>query len=424
MNIFIILIFAIGLLPSFAQDSVQLGKGLYSNPDDQAYVSTFFSILKNHKEGLDPFLGGKGPSINKYDISKMKFAFLTNRTEESADLVIFNWEKDLIEGMTRDENLSKQYGSNVFILKGIDPKSIASQGENNDEVTNFSYVLGAKSMPDSMDWKPNPHYMEKSHPLRQALGKESLVLLSPEEELFIRLYGDTAEACEFAKEFISSLGGFQKIMIGVMIHEMFHVKEGIDQLLALSKERSIEVDRKLLKAQLDESRLNDLLSTYTNLVFKIGINLGKGLDSKELLGKLFTVINSMKKDYPEAWKFIWDFEYTEGFAEYASAQSVVDVKLFTLAEKIDKEIKDQSNNIAYRTGTLGGLYLNQQQKINSFENAQDHKQSVWEIILDLKQIKSSGNIDDIINEHKIPKSEFETEIISIKEYLTSTLVEV
>lgn len=422
---------------AFGQDQC-LSSALYPNSvDEQDFVNTFMKVVENHKNGLDPLMGGSGPSISRYQIDKMKFAFIREAKDGKVDLVLFNWNLEVFDGLEKDEDLSKLYGKDVYILKGLDPEMIASQGENNDQLTNFSYILGANTYAESVrvkypgitisdefaNWKPHPKYMDRTHPLRKALNAETLVLLSPSEKLFKDQFGPSEEAKAYYDQMVKTKGGFKKIMNGVMVHEMFHIKENQDQTLGLVKEREDKTDRKQLAKELEDRRLVELLSSYTGLVFKIGRDISANDQSKKNLESLSVVIDSIKSEYPNAWNYIWNYEYTEGFAEYASAQSLVDAKLFTLPEIIDLEIKDTANNIAYRTGTLGGLYLRNNLKIMPFANQEDHSKSVWELVIEQEKVQSSGEINKIVEKNKLPDDEFQSEIDAIKEYLTSTVQE-
>ncbi len=421
-----------------AQDYSTLGSLLYpTKVDEQAYFRTFMIILEDHKKGNDPLMGGKGPSIHKFQIDKMKFGFLTNVRKTVVDIVLFNWDLDVFDDLKEDPKLTELYGKPIYILKNVDSKSISSQGFNGDKLSNFSYLLGANYFAESLrinfpgsrvseemaNWKPHREYMERNHPLRKTLNTETLVLLSPSEDLFFSQAGESAEAQSYFRRAINATGGFRKVMLGTTIHEMFHVKEGIDQTLGLAKARTINVDRKRLKPQLDDSRLRMLISVYARLVFKLGDHLPARGDSKYLLAQLATIIKALKVEFPNAWNFIWDYEYKEGFAEFSSAQSVVTAGLFSLSEKIELLKNDSNNNVAYRTGAIGGLYLYNHLQGMIFSDMEDHSKSVWELVLEQEQVVADGNLEDIILQNQISQQEFEPEIESIKDYLTSTVRE-
>lgn len=437
--LFMLVFFAFQAL---AQDCARLAEALYpeSRPE-QALVKDFLAIVQQHKNGNDPLLGGVGPGIQSFQIDKMKFAFLTNLKADSVDLVIFNWDLEVFPGLENDEALSRLYGKPIYVLRNLDPKTIGTQGDDGDLLVNFSYILGARSqeasmqakypgmtIPDSIiNWKPHPGYMDKTHPLRKALDVQELVLLSPQEELWYKQMGDMPEeAVSWVRNGMDSKGGFNKVMNAVFVHEMFHVKEGIDQTLSLAKERNVTtlVDRKDLHRELDSAKLKALISAYTDLVFQIGQRLKQNADATDLLSKLATVINTLKKDHLNAWRYIWDYEYTEGFAEYASVQSLVDAKIYTLDDKIEFVIGDADNNIAYRTGALGGLYLRNKLKKLPFSQQEDQHQSVWEIVLGEEKIAAAGDLAAILQEHALPSEQLEVEIEAIKEYLVSTVQEI
>ncbi len=264
-----------------------LSQKMYPNSaEDQAFVSKFFQIVEAHKTN-DPLLEGRGPSINEYSLDKIKFAYMINDTPDTIDLVFFNWTLPLFEGLEMHTDFSKLYGSNVYILKGINKKSVASQGKNRSEVTNFSYIFGAHYMemqikkdnpnyqvPEQiLDWKPNPDYMSRSHPLRVMLNTHTLVLLSPSKDLFLKQAGMTEQTKPYFEAMMNKNGGFYNMIMGMMVHEMFHVKEGEDQVNNLANKRKIDEDRKSLVTQLQtDTYLKSLMATYVKIVFTLGEN--------------------------------------------------------------------------------------------------------------------------------------------------------
>lgn len=408
---------------------VEIAKQLYSAPDEVEFVTKFFDIVELHRS-TDPLLEGKGPSIQEYSLDKLKFAFMRNETESTVDLILFNWNLEVISDFILHQQLSSVYGSPVYVLKGVDKKSIATQGENNDELANFSYLLGSKQMelmftqndpnaklPAWIDSFPHPDYMKRSHPLREALGVETLTMLSPDKGLLYRNIPTSLHA-EMDKS-IEEHGGFLYAYMGMMIHEMFHVKDGDDGYLGLVKERDVEPDRKLLKKQLEEdAHLRSLMSAYKNAIFTLA---AQKFENPTLLSEIATLIKELKEQYPEAWKFIWNYEFSEGFAEYASAYSMVHAGVVTLDQEIEHQIADPSNNFAYRTGALGGLYLSEKLKTMPFEKEQDHHMSLWENILSLEGISAEGSANDVIQKHK--GSSDDEEIPRIIEYLVSTVMD-
>lgn len=430
----------------FAQaDYAKLTSALYPNSqEDQAFTSKFFEIVEAHKTA-DPLLEGKGPSIREYSLDKIKFAFITNIKDTTVDLVFFNWKLPVFQGLELNKTFSIFYGSNVYVMKDVNRKSIASQGKDSSQLTNFSYMLGANTMerqilkdappgykaPEQyLNWKPNPEYMDRSAPLRQTLDINTLVMLSPSKTVFF----DGMEIPETSRPFMEAHfaknGGFLNMIMGMMVHEMFHVKEGEDQVNGLATRRKLNEDKKEIVSQLQaDAHLRSLIATYVRIVFSVGDSLkNKNANALEVeqLADLKTVITEFKNTYPEVWKFIWNYEYTEGFAEYVSAYSMIQVGVTTFSQKIDLEKADVSNNLAYRTGTLGGLYLSSRLHQMPFSNNEDHKESVWEIVLRLTDSKagtqSSGQL--VSKYLNVPGVDSDNEVKRVIDYLISTVMEV
>lgn len=431
---------------AFAQaDYAKLTSALYPNSqEDQAFTSKFFEIVEAHKTA-DPLLEGKGPSIREYSLDKIKFAFITNIKETTVDLVFFNWKLPVFQGLELNKSLSEFYGSNVYVMKDVNIKSIASQGKDRSQLTNFSYMLGANTMerqilkdappgykvPEQyLNWKPNPEYMDRSTPLRQTLDINTLVILSPNKNVFFDGMGISEATRPFMEAHFAKNGGFQNVVMGVMTHEMFHAKEGEDQINGFSTRRKLNEDRKEIVNQLQaDTHLRSLMATYVRIVFSIGDSLKNknvGAVETEQLADLKTVISEFKNTYPEVWKFIWNYEYTEGFAEYASAYSMIQVGVTTFSQKIDLEKADVSNNFAYRTGTLGGLYLSSRLRQMPFSNNEDHKESVWEIILRLTDAKAGvRSSDQLVSKYlNVPGVDGDNEVKRVIDYLISTVMEV
>ncbi len=430
---------------SFAQpDYANLVASLYpNNLEDQVFTSKFFEVVEAHKI-VDPLLEGKGPSIKEYSIDKVKFSFVTNVAATTVDLVFFNWNLPIFQGLELNRKLSDFYGSNVYIMKNVNRKAIASQGKDRNQLTNFSYMLGANTtekqikmdappdyqVPEQyLNWKPNPEYMDRSSPLRQTLDINTLIILSPSKELFF----DSLEIPEASRSFMdvhfAKNGSFQNMIMGMMVHEIFHAKEGEDQVNGFASRRKINEDRKeIVKLLQTENRLRSLMATYVRIVFSIGDSLkNKTINAKELeqLAELKVIAADLKSNYAEAWKFIWNYEYTEGFAEYVSAYSMVQVAITSFSQKIDLEKADSSNNFAYRTGALGGLYLTRRLNQMPFANNEDHSESIWEIILRLTSTKVSNQSSDrLISKYQsISSVDEENEIKRVIDYLISTIME-
>jgi hypothetical protein len=409
----------------------QIAALLYSEADDVELVTKFFEVVELHTK-RDPLLGSRGPSIRDFSMNKLKFAFMVDETESTVDLVLFNWNISKVEGFVQELTLSKIYGTPVYRLANIDKKTLATQGENNDVLTNFSYLMGSRQMeyqvrrdnpdgplPDWMENFPHPQYMKRGHPLRQALDLETLVMLSPKRELFFDLLTSSPEVVAMMEEQFRQTGGFIHVVLGMMIHEAYHCKDGDDNLLNYASPRSIEPDRDLLKEELEKSsQLRLLLATYKNIIFSIG----RDFSQTQHLSHLSQVIKELKQISPEAWKYVWNYEFAEGFAEYVSAYSMVHVGVTTLEEQIGYQINDGSNNFAYRTGAIGGLYLSEKLHKMPFANEEDHRMSLWENILHIEGVvASSESLDQLMAKYNA--REDDEEIARVIEYLVSTVVE-
>lgn len=420
-----------------------LSSALYpQSKEQQAFTAKFFEIVEAHKT-RDPLLEGKGPSVSEYSLDKIKFAFVSDETEQTVDLVFFNWKLATFEGLEIQKDFSDFYGSPVYILRKVSKKAVASQGDNQDQLTNFSYLLGANTMekqikldsPNAqvpaqfLDWKPHPAYMDRSHPLRKALDANTLVILSPDKELFFKQTGMTEQMRPYFEQVLNSEGGFYNAIMGMMVHEMFHAKEGEDKVNRLAKGRKIDEDRKAIVEQLKrDQNLRRLIGTYIKIVFSIGDKMKGNFSQaeKDQLSDLKILVSELKSKYSEAWKFIWNYEYTEGFAEYVSTYSMVQVGITTLPQQIDLQKSDNSNNFAYRTGALGGLYLKNRLKTMPFKNNEDHSESIWEIVIRLTQTTSAqASVTGIESKYSsVAGVDEENEINRVVDYLVSTVMDV
>lgn len=334
--------------------------------------------------------------------------------------------------------ISKEYGSPVSILRGVDKRSLATQGKSRQILTNFSYLHGARfweslftntameTPTDIAAWEPHPDYMKLSHPLRAALDTNVLVLLSPSKDLFFQQMGATDQTQSFFESYVESLGGYFNVILGMMVHEIYHVKESDDKANGRAFERKVDEDRKTLINNLtSDSQLKDLYLTYAKIVFSLGDQLKQPLSENEanLLQDLTVVIRELKSKYPNAWNYIWSYEYTEGFAEYVSAFSMIQVGVTSLDAQIDLQKADH-NNLAYRTGAIGGLYLALRLKKMPFDKNQDHTQSLWEIILSLtNHSQANTDIAKVIEKYAPYPMNGDLEIQQVIEYLTSTVME-
>lgn len=419
-----------------------LAQELYpENKEDQEFVLKFFDVLEIHKN-KDPLMGKIGPGISEYKLSKLPFAFMANETSNTIDLVIFNWPGEVFEGLEKNERYTALYASgDVYVLKGIEKTSIASQGENHDQLTSFSYINGSDSMLvrsgvlnypgiseeiiDQMrNWKPHPGYMDRNHPLRKFLKEKVLATLAPGkkfmfgEDVMNNPVSREATLAQFDKN-----GGYINAILGTMVHEMYHVKEG-EVFEDQTEGTEVSADRKKVLEELEVEEVKMLYTLYKDIAFRLGDSLtDESLDQANLMKDLAFVIQEIKTKYPNAWDFIWEYEYTEGFAEYVSAQSMVESLVTTLKGQIKLQQSDARNNFVYRTGSIGGLYMYYSLKDMFFANGEHKKMSVWEIILKEKGITSSNvSLVELFETYNTKLSESNIdEIERVKEYLISTV---
>lgn len=425
------------IISEFAQAKIEKSKLAYTlypqNIEDQEFISKFFEVMEVHDKN-DPFFMGLGPSIHSFNLNNIKFALMFNETTTTVDLAIFNWNLPIFSNLNLSIQLSQFYGKPVYLLKQIDKKSISSQGGSAPLLTAFSYINGATHIEklmkqispgqeiskDILDSIPHPDFMERSHPLRQALGAEVLVLLSPSKNIFFSEPHSTREKISELERDLDPFGGYLNVALGMQLHEMFHVKDSIDRALGNSKSRTIAIDIEALKNSLKaDSRLRALILTYTQIIFSFADNLeaDAAADSsfKEKLQDLQIVIQTLKSEYPNVWNFIWTYEYTEGFAEYSSASSMIRIGVVSFKNEI-KNQKNDVNNFTYRTGAIAGLTMFFRIKKMSFQKNEDHLLSAWEIVLQHYNIHAIGTVDGVIAKYHADKLDEEKEIGLVLKY--------
>lgn len=437
------LVTLIALIFSFSTfgQSLEIAKTLYpDNQEEIQFTKSFFDALELHKT-RDPFLEGKGPSMHGFSLDKMCFAWMINITEVGVDLVIFNWKGQKLDSFVEYAELTQLFGSPVYLMKNVIKEKIATQGENSDLLVNFSFVYGKDHMaaiherkypsqpiPDEIrNFKPHPNYMDANHPLRQNLGVSTMSLLSPSFKLLQDSYGGGMSEEEM-RRMLQPAGGFINSFLGMIIHEMFHVEEGDSHAIGTGVERKSDEDRgKIIEDLETDSRAVELISTYAKIIFSIADQMdgpvtGIGLSQ---LAQLFVVIKELKNNYPDIWKFIWNYEYTEGFAEYASAYSMVGVKFVTLEDEVKHQKGDLWNNFVYRTGSLGGLFMIEKTKSIDFSSDQDKNSNIWELVIEKFKISSSNEpIESIIEKYRDYEFDTELEIANLKEYLEGTIFQI
>jgi hypothetical protein len=425
---------------AWAGDPATVAALLYPKlQQEQEFTAKFFSIVEAHRT-RDPLFEGAGPSITGFSLDRTKFAFLLNRTATTVDLAIFNWPHAAVQGFLRHDALSASYGSEVWIYPSVPIPSIATQGENNDLLPNFSYLDGSTHVVDQLlndvpesvipeflrNWRPHPAYMDATHPLRMALGSGVLSLFSPSEDLFYDSIGLNGPSRLQMEAKLAEEGGFENVIMGMMVHEAFHVREGEDNALHLTRDRDIPEDRAEVGVALrDDSNLKGLVGTYVRIVFKLGSTISNGASPSALLADLAATIARIKQRSPMTWNYIWAYEYTEGFAEYVSAFSMIQVGITTLETQVGLQKRDRANNFAYRTGAIAGLFLAQAEVPLPFEGGADRRMSLWELAIAKSNVQPSTEASEQI-EKRYADEAFDTdhEIAAVIEYLESTIEEI
>ena len=177
-KVVISLIFLTFSLSAFADiDSSQTANLLYPTMEqEKRLLKQYFDVVESHRS-QDPFFEKSGPSISGYSLDGIRFGIIFNENSDAVDLALFNWDLEIVSGLMQDQDLSQAYGSPVYVYKGIKKIGIGTQGPNLDQLSNFSYLLGADHA--GGDWKPHPNYLDRDHPLRIALKGFNLPLIHP-----------------------------------------------------------------------------------------------------------------------------------------------------------------------------------------------------------------------------------------------------
>lgn len=413
-------------------DPQQMAKALYPNGDKEilGFTAAFFQVLVNHNIA-DPFINAGGPSGVQYNLNSSKFAFLINDKNETADLVIFNWTDPVIEGLELAAELSKVYGKPVYIFKGLLKEKFSTS-----PTLNFSYILGSKyietqiinsgmeEVPESFkDFKPQPNYLEREHPLRKAIGLGSLPIFSPRRDYLANAI--PAEARDSFMEAMVAHGGFIYKILGMILHEAYHIIEGEAGVRKLIAQRDILEDREKAAKILETSNeAKALVGAYIKIVFSIADNLDEDAVSDadlEKLGDLALLAKTLKTEFPDVWNIIWRYEYTEGFAEYVSAESLISAGVVSIQDNVRFE-KADGNSFPYRTGTFAGHFMRFKLKKMLFSANQDHTFSAWELIIrDLLVQPSKDDAEAVQKKYEGYALDVDGEIANLLEYLVSTV---
>ncbi len=113
--------------------------------------------------------------------------------------------------------------------------------------------------------------------------------------------------------------------------------------------------------------------------------------------------------------------FSQGFAEYVSAYSMIQVGITSFVRQIELQKLDGDDNFTYRSGAIGGLYLTKRLRVMPFENNEDHRESVWEIILRLQEIDPSPQTLEAIHTKYLSVTDVdgENEVKRVVDYLVS-----
>lgn len=404
---------------------------LYPRGDDEVikFTTAFFNVLVNHKVS-GPFLGMKGPSGVQYSLDKNKFAFLVNDNDETADLVVFNWLTEPADGFEIHTELSVTYGSRVYVFKGLRKKQIITS-----PALNFSYILGSDYIetqllnsgmdvvPNSFkNFKPQPNYLDRNHSLRTAIGQGSLPLFSPKQEYIFNVVPHDVRS--FFEETLQAQGGYIYKILGMILHETYHLVEGEAGVKKLISAREIHEDRAKVVGLLKTSEeVQSLVAAYIKIVFSIADNFANANVTETDLAKLVdlkSIIKVLKVEFPEVWNIIWIYEYAEGFAEYVAAESLISTSVISIQDNVSFE-KADGNSFPYRTGTFAGLFMRFKLGKILFSNDNDHIFSPWELIINnFEELVSEDSVEGTINKYANYPINAEDEILEIIEYLNSS----
>ena len=184
------------------------------NKDENKKVEDFLNLLKEHQE--HPLEAYMGPTLKEFNLSKSPIGLVGKAEKGIATLYIFNWKKEPVAGMIENPELSQRMGRKVYELKNINTQNIDSQ-QGRGEILGFTYLQGARFR---VPLPFNSNYFDKKHPLRVALGPDTMPIYSPDETPIRKLFPtETFYRKQFPK-------GSGNVFFETFIHESFHVIEG------------------------------------------------------------------------------------------------------------------------------------------------------------------------------------------------------
>jgi hypothetical protein len=344
--------------------------GAYANEDIDAAVE-LLKIIRAHSE--KPLRAFMGEVVDEYDLSKPPIAILT----KSKTLLILNWKKKPVAGMSLMPELTEQMGAPVYELKGISTKQIDRQGDDGQFMM-FTYLPGSA---DAEDPTVHPNLLPKTHPLRQALNQESLFVYNPDGE-------NTREILKLSPNTDGRNGfrGYKVESLRVFVHEVFHGYESFkNNLQAVPVDIVGPLHSKMLEELDKKSDGALILAVYKTEISKF-FAANDDAHRNQALANIDWALKSLKEKFPETYASLKYLEYGEGEADFAATRVLVAQSLQSRAQAVTHLLEYNSpNNLFYTTGALGLLVANELNK--NIPRTDAHDKSIWEIYLQYANLK-------------------------------------
>jgi hypothetical protein len=408
------------LLPVLAQASLnqiieKTAACIYPEKNDSFFFASYLELLKEHGQGNDPFDGGNGVFVRKFSLAERPVIFLINEDATYVDLLILNWDRSSFEG--QEPYLDCQFGMDLKMttLKKVPKKSLATQGANDDILSNFSYINGNYYFINYNFDVHSTSFLPPTHPIRVALNADSIPMFHPSEQKMKDLVGND----EYYSVMFPDYKTFFDSTFSLILHEAYHTFDGNDKISIKS-----DIDKKktsiVIEALSANHQLNKLLIAYVSLVKSASQN------QDDLLQKVKAIaiaLEAMEKIEPYLVEMIRSYEYTEGFAEYVASYSMVQMKHRTWEENwIHQWQKDTSNAFFYKTGAFGGLVLKQHLHFKNWEKISISSETIWQFIANEYAVeisRESGQqlLEEVLSQPYEP--EFKTYVIdTFTQYFT------
>lgn len=401
-----------------------LARELY--PSDFFAQEIFIGLIKimNLHKTKDPFLGGKAPGFSGFGMDRLPLGFYFNTTEDTTSLLLVNLVNEHSNDIETRDDWAKTIGFPLSIFRDIPLEAIATQqkGEKLELKSFFSYLVGADISIYDIEGNENyPHakYLARSHPLRKAIGKKMAPLVAPMKSWQIDF--------SLLPDLLKLHGSLQNKIISLIVHESFHIHDS-NERIGNSFDLNLGVEPNEIIQASKNTRFKKLIYGYfyaISSIMKASKNSDNDLINNKVLRKelalLKELIKALKAEFPHAYQAYIFEEYSEGFAEYSAAQTMVDASLRSYEEQIKIEVQDEENSIFYRTGALGGMFMRTTVKTlpwSASEGKGYDKQSVWEKLLDALLSDQTGPSKKEINQFldSLDKKAIELELSRIPEY--------